>query len=114
MKSQDMNKWLWALVPVVAFGGVLVAVVALLVSGESIMNVYHPYWAIGKWACVAASVILAYVAYQKKRKDLVSLLAPLYAVLILLTGDFSGGPIMQVVYAATITILAVRLEKRFE
>ncbi|WP_246589197.1 hypothetical protein [Methanofollis formosanus] len=114
MELQDMNRRLWAAVPAVAFGGILVSAVALLVSGESIMNVYHPYWAIGKWACVAASVILAYVAYQKKRKDLVSLLAPLYAVLILLTGDFSGGPIMQTVYAATITILAVRLEKRFE
>lgn len=109
-----MSKRLWAVVPAVAFGGVLVSVAALLASGESVMNVYHPYWAVGKWGCIIASFILAYVAYQKKRKDLVSLLAPLYAVLIFLTGDFSGGPIMQAVYAATITILAVRLEKRFE
>ncbi|WP_245320516.1 hypothetical protein [Methanofollis sp. W23] len=111
---QDIRRRLWAVVPAVAFGGLLVSVVALLVAGESVMNVYHPYWAAGKWGCIIASFVLGYAAYQKKRKDLVSLLAPLYAVLIFLTGDFSGGPIMQVAYAATITILAVRLEKRFE
>jgi len=44
----------------------------------------------------------------------VAMLAPMYAVIIFLVGDFSTGPIMQVLFAASITILAVRVEKKFQ
>jgi len=98
---------LWMAVPAVSFGGIGIE---LLLSSAG-----FPYavWA-GIAGCVAASCVLFYQAYLKPRKDIVSLFVPLYAVLIFIVpNEISSGVIVQTCYAATITLLAVRLEKLF-
>ncbi|WP_244987668.1 hypothetical protein [Methanoculleus chikugoensis] len=99
---------LWLAVPAVSFLGI--GIELLLAS------VAFPYavWA-GVAGCVIASCILCYQAYHKPRRDLVSLFTPLFALLILVIPNeiSSGGVIVQAVFAATITFLAVRVEKVF-
>jgi hypothetical protein len=66
------------------------------------------------WGCVIASVLLAYLAYLKPRRDLVSLFAPLFALLIfVLPGDLVPSLLTQLLFAATVTILMVRLNLQF-
>ncbi|MCT8337424.1 hypothetical protein FKB36_07935 [Methanoculleus sp. Afa-1] len=101
---------LWIAVPAVSFLGIGIGL--LLASLE------FPYavWInAGVAGCVIASFILFYQAYQKPRRDLVSLFTPLFALLILVIPNeiSSGGVVVQVVFAATITFLAVRVEKVF-
>ncbi len=99
--------YLWLAVSAVSFGGIGLEFV-LLVSGLPI-GVQA-----GIWGCVAASFLLFYLAYTKPRRDIVSLFAPVYAVLIfVLPSEFSTGPVMQILFAASISILALRVEKRF-
>ncbi len=98
---------LWIAVPAVSFGGIGIE---LLLS-----PVGFPYaaWP-GIAGCVAASCILCYQAYLKPRRDLVSLFTPLFAFLIfIMPNDLSSGVIMQTIFAATISLLAVRVEKLF-
>jgi hypothetical protein len=66
------------------------------------------------WGCVIGSVLLAYLAWLKPRKDIVSLLAPLYALIIfILPLELRPNLVLQVLFAASITILMVRLNVRF-
>jgi hypothetical protein len=94
----------WILVPVIAFGGVLFA--WALPSLESLP---------GTLGCILASCLLAYLAYLKPRKDIVSLLTPLYAVLIFLNESLEPSLLLliQALYAASLTILVFRLNARF-
>jgi len=98
---------LWMAVPAIAFGGIGIELL--------LMSAGFPYAALaGIAGCVIASFILFYQAYLKPRRDIVSLFVPLYAVLIFIVpNDISSGVIVQAFYAATITLLAVRLEKLF-
>lgn len=100
--------WAWISVPAVSLGAVAVSVVLvyLQVSGS-----YLP----GILGCVVASFILAGIALLKPRRDIVSLLAPMYAIIIF--NPFGGfnieGIMLQLLYAITITAVAYRLEKRY-
>ncbi|MFA7563423.1 MAG: hypothetical protein WCY70_08270 [Methanoculleus sp.] len=99
---------LWIAVPAISFLGI--GIELLLAS------IAFPYalWA-GIAGCVIASCILCYQAYQKPRRDLVSLFTPLFALLILVIPNdiTSSGVIVQAIFAATITFLAIRVEKVF-
>jgi len=98
---------LWIAVPAVSFGGIGIELL--------LFSVGFPYavWA-GIAGCVVASCILFYQAYLKPRRDIVSLFTPLYAFLIFIVpNEISSGVIVQTFYAATITLLAVRVEKMF-
>jgi len=98
---------LWLAVPAVSFLGIGIELLLSFVG--------FPYaiWA-GIAGCVVASCILFYQAYIKPRRDLVSLFTPLYAFLIFIVpNDISSGLLVQTLYAVTITLLAVRVEKRF-
>ena len=98
---------LWMAVPGVSFGGIGIELLLFSVGFE------HAVWA-GIAGCVVASFILFYQAYLKPRKDIVSLFVPLYAVLIFIVpNEISTGAVVQTFYAATITLLAVRVEKLF-
>ncbi|WP_292410883.1 MULTISPECIES: hypothetical protein [unclassified Methanoculleus] len=98
---------LWIAVPAVSFGGIGIAFLLAFVGFP------YPVWA-GIAGCVIASCILCYQAYLKPRRDIVSLFVPLFAVLIFLVpGEISTGVITQAFFAATITVLAVRVEKLF-
>lgn len=61
-----------------------------------------------------ASIAIAVLALTRKKKDIVSLCTPIFAVLIFVIPlETRPGPALEVLYAATITALAIRLEKRF-
>ncbi|RXE55103.1 hypothetical protein ABH15_12795 [Methanoculleus taiwanensis] len=97
----------WLTVPAVSIGGVLIGILLTYLQVPSAIL-------IGVAGCVIASFILGYIAYSKPKRDIVSLFAPLYAVIIfLIPNDFSNGPVMQTLYAVSISILALRVEKRF-
>ncbi len=69
---------------------------------------------LGAGGCIAASFILAFIAVNLPKKDIVSILVPVYAILIFNPwGDFYTGLFMQILYAVTILVVAYRLDKRF-
>jgi hypothetical protein len=96
---------LWLLVPALAWGGVL---------ASFILPFSPPYLSFGAYGCVLGSIAIAGLAFQKKRKDIVSLCTPIFALLIFITPlETPPGLLMEVLYAATLTGLVIRLEKRF-
>ncbi|MDT8358177.1 MAG: hypothetical protein RQ758_06705 [Methanomicrobiaceae archaeon] len=97
----------WLVVPVISFGGI---VLGMLFSMQDNPILSNP----GVIGCIAASFILGIIAYLKPKKDLVALLAPMYAVIIFNPyTEFETGLVMQLLYALTITGVGIRLEKRF-
>jgi hypothetical protein len=102
MKTPKDRKWV--LVPLIAFGGVIMG--GIVPSLRFIA---------GTGGCLLASILLAYLALLKPKKDIVSLLTPLYAVLILFNDSFDPTLLLpiQALYAASITILVLRLNARF-
>lgn len=94
-------------IPALAFGGILVAI-SLQQAG------LIPDAGNFAWGCVIASFLLGYFAYLKPRKDVVSLCAPLYGVIIFLVPlEYTPSLLLQVLFAVSITILLVRLNIRF-
>lgn len=91
-------------VPGIGFGGI---------GLEVVFPDLHVLGSTGAWGCVLASFVLAYIAYQKPRKDIVSLLTPLYAVLIFANPDFSQERLIQILFTASLTVLILRLKWRF-
>jgi hypothetical protein len=102
--TQTLNKRTWILVPIIAFGGVLIAW-----GIPSMISIA------GTGGCVLASFVLAFLAFRKPKKDIVSLLTPLYAVLIFFNESFDPTLLLpiQTLYAASMTILVFRLNARF-
>ena len=91
------------LVIILAWGGIALAVLLQYVGLVS-HAAYHP------WGCVLASFVLAYLAYIKKRKDIVTLFTPIYAILIFF-GFEMGSPSLslQLLYALTLIAMLFRL-----
>lgn len=99
------RRHLWLLVPALSWGGVLAGV---------ILPFSPPYLSFGAIGCVLGSIAIAVLALRKQRKDIVSLCTPIFAVIIFITPlETPPGLLMQVLYAATLTALMIRLEKRF-
>ena len=99
------GKYLWLLVPALSWGGVLAGV---------ILPFPAPYLSFGAYGCVLASLAIAALALRKKKKDIVSLCVPIFALLIFIIPlETRPGLLMEVLYAATLTGLVIRLEKRF-
>ncbi len=94
-------------VPLASFGGIAVAFglanAGLIADPGSFA-----------WGCVIGSVLLAYLAYLKPRRDLVSLCAPLFALIIFIVpGDLRPNVLTQLLFAATLTILVIRVNRSF-
>ena len=99
--------YLSAGVPLASFGGILVALglanVGLIADPGSFA-----------WGCVIGSVLLAYLAYLKPRRDIVSLFAPLYALIIFIVpGDLRPNLLTQLLFAASLTVLVIRVNRSF-
>jgi hypothetical protein len=99
------RRYLWLLVPALSWGGVIAGI---------ILPFSPPYLSFGSIGCVLGSFAIAVLAFLKKRKDIVSLCTPVFAVIIFITPtETPPGLLTQVLYAATLTALVIRLEKRF-
>ena len=97
----------WLVVPAVSLGGIVLGALFSMQNNPVLANP-------GVLGCIAASFILAIIAYLKPKRDIVALLAPMYAVIIFNPySEFETGLLMQLLYALTITGVGIRLEKRF-
>ena len=94
-------------IPALCFGG---AALGILLWQRGYISDAGSFY----WGCIAGSVLLAYLAWLKPRKDIVSLLAPLYAVVIFLI-PLENKPtvLLQLLFGASLTILVVRLNILF-
>jgi hypothetical protein len=99
--------WLELAVPLFSFGGALVAILFQMLG---IFLDFH-YPATG---FVIASCILAYLAWIRPKKDIVALTTPIYSfIFFFIPTDYETGILLQLLYAASLTILLVRLKYRF-
>jgi hypothetical protein len=96
------------LVPVLSFGG---AALAILVWTNGIA-IDLRFTAAG---CVLASVVLAYLAWVRPKKDIVALTTPIYALIFFAVplDDAVATIILELLYAVSLSILLVRLKYRF-
>jgi hypothetical protein len=61
-----------------------------------------------------ASCLLAYLAWTRPHKDIVSLSTPIYGFIFLITPiDYTGGVTLQLLYACGLLVLTARLHRRF-
>lgn len=94
-------------VPLLSFGGVLLAFLA----GESGSLLDARYFALG---CVMSSCILSWLAWIRPRKDIVALSMPIYAVIFFIVpSDLAVTLILEFLYAVSLTILLIRLKIYF-
>ncbi|MHB8163249.1 MAG: hypothetical protein ACYDDV_02750 [Methanoregula sp.] len=94
-------------VPLLSFG-ITLAGVLLWQMG---IDIGFQYFAFG---CVLGSCILAYLAWIRPKKDIVALSTPIYAfIFFVVPTDYLAGLTLQLLYAASLTLLLVRLKYRF-
>jgi hypothetical protein len=94
-------------VPLLSFGGASLAVI-FWVTGATID------FRLSILGCVLGSWLLAYLSWIRPKKDIVALTTPIYSFIFLAvpTDNFSAV-ILELLYAASLTILLVRLKYRF-
>jgi hypothetical protein len=96
-----------ALVPLLAFGSTILGIV--LWNAGIPMEIQ--YAGAGGFL---ASCLLAYLAWLRPRKDIVSLTTPIYGFIFFVTPiDYTGGVVIQLLYAGGLTLLVIRLHRRF-
>lgn len=106
-RRKELGLVLFILVPVLSFGGLVLGIA--LVNAGIISDAADFYW-----GSVAASLVLAFLALIKPRKDIVSLCAPMFALFVFIVPlETKPSLLLQGLYAASITALAVRLHLRF-
>jgi len=94
-------------IPALCFGG---AALGILLETRGIISEAGSLY----WGSVAGSFLLAYLAWIKPRKDIVALLAPLYAVIIFIVAlEAQPTILLQLLFGASLTILVVRLNILF-
>lgn len=94
-------------IPALCFGG---AALGILLETRGIISEAGSFY----WGSVAGSFLLAYLAWIKPRKDIVALLAPLYAVIIFIVAlEAQPTILLQLLFGASLTILVVRLNILF-
>ena len=75
---------------------------------------WPPVLPAGPLGCVLASAAIALLALGRQKKDIVSLCVPVFAIMIFVAPpDTPPGTAIQVLYAASLTGLVLRLERRF-
>jgi hypothetical protein len=105
--SRQLERVLTWAIPVVSFGGILAAV---LLQETGVIADAGTF----VWGCLAGSFMLGYLAYIKPKKDIVALCAPIYGVIFFLVPVEDTRPVLlQFLFAVSITILLIRLDRRF-
>jgi hypothetical protein len=87
--------------------------VGALSIGATLLGLALQTPSIGIAGCILGSAVLAAIAIYKPKKDIVSLLTPMYAIIIFFGLEQAPTIWTQILFAASITILAIRLEKKF-
>jgi hypothetical protein len=102
-----LNRRLEYLVPLLSFGGALIGIFFWIITASV-------DYRISILGCVFASWVLAYLAWIRPKKDIVALSTPVYSFIFLAvpTDNFSAV-VLEVLYAASLTILLIRLKYRF-
>jgi hypothetical protein len=94
-------------VPLFSFGGILIAFYFLNQG-------YLMSFRIAAAGCILASIILAYLAWIRPKKDIVALTTPMYSIIFfVLPSDLIPDLILPILYAISLNILLVRLKYRF-
>jgi hypothetical protein len=101
------HRWLEVAVPLLSFGGALIAILLWTLSVQTDLRITI-------LGCVLASWVLAYLAWIRPKKDIVALTTPIYSFVFLAvpTDNFSVI-ILELLYAASLSILLLRLKYRF-
>ena len=90
-----------------AFGGIGIAI---LLQYTGIIE----YAAQFPWGCIIASFIIAYLAHQKAKKDVVTLFTPIYAIVIFFgIENITQTILLQLLYALTLVAMLIRLHVLF-
>ena len=94
-------------VPVLGFGGALLGIAVWMAD----VTIDIRFSILG---CVFASWVLAYLAWIRPKKDIVALTTPIYSFIFLgFPIDNFSAVVLELLYAASLTILLVRLKYRF-
>jgi hypothetical protein len=95
-------------VPVLSFGAAALAIIMWTNGIDADLR----FTAAG---CVLASVVLAYLAWIRPKKDIVALTTPIYAIIFFAVplDDAVATIILELLYAVSLSILLVRLKYRF-
>lgn len=105
--SPAREQYLELAVPIIAFG---ITGTGILLWGAG-YPVDFQYVSIG---CTISSFILAYLAWIRPRKDIVALSTPIYGIVFLAAPiEAAAGAVLQLLYAAGLTVLLFRLKRRF-
>lgn len=65
------------------------------------------------WGEILGSLLIAYLAALKKKKDIVALMTPLYAIIIFTGLEIKPNLLLQVLFAASGTVILYRLLTKF-
>lgn len=97
-----------AAVPVIAFGGAALGILAWTLQPATDLRLTAA-------GCVISSFVLAYLAWIRPRKDIVSLTTPIYALIFFAVplSEPVTTIVLELLYAASLTALLVRLKYRF-
>jgi hypothetical protein len=99
--------WLEIAVPLLSFGGALLGILLWVTDAAVDIRVSIV-------GCILASWVLAYLAWIRPRKDIVALTTPIYSfIFIAVPSDPFSTIVLELLYAASLTILLVRLKYRF-
>jgi len=99
--------WLEIAVPLLSFGGALIAILLWVTRTAIDIRVTIV-------GCILASWVLAYLAWIRPKKDIVALTTPIYSfIFIAVPNDPFSTIVLELLYAASLTILLVRLKYRF-
>jgi hypothetical protein len=105
--GNNNQRYIELAIPVTSFG----ATIAGMLLWQMGIDIGFQYFAIG---CLIGSCLLAYLAWTRPKKDIVSLSTPLYAfIFFVVPTDYAAGVTLQIFYAASLTLLLVRLKYRF-
>jgi len=115
LTSTGKDRWPWAgrqreiaiAIPIISFAGIAIGVILQLAG---VIPDAAEFW----YGPAIGAFLLGYLAWLKPRLDVVSICAPIFAVMILVVPlDTKPGLLIVILFAISITILLIRLEKRF-
>jgi hypothetical protein len=94
-------------IPIISFAGIAIGII---LQYAGVIPDAADFW----YGPAIGAFLLGYLAWLKPRLDIVSICAPIFAVLILIFPlDTKPSLLIVILFSISITILLIRLEKRF-